>query len=83
MFEFLPTKDIRNFDVKKIIGKFAHINCREISEDKKRQWIIVEMKEFDIHASTWVDILGKKDEKLKRKVIDAYFAAYDSIFGNH
>lgn len=69
MFEFLPTKEIRDFNTKDFIGKFAEIKLCEISKDEKQQWAIVTGE----HGGYgWIPVQGKKDTTIKRKIQDAY-----------
>ena len=75
MFKFLPTKEIRNFSAKDFIGKFFEIDLREISEDKKLQWVIVR---GDVGGCGWVPFQGKKDAKIKRQVQDAYIMEHQN-----
>lgn len=66
MFEFLPTKEIRDFNTKDFVGKFLEIKLCEISKDEKQQWIVVTGK---FGGYGWVPVQGKKDTRDKMQSI--------------
>lgn len=71
-YQFNPSKEIRNFDCKSLIGKIVSIQLRHLSEDKKKQYVYVNIKSPKDCVSGWVQTLGKKDTVTKRKIKCAY-----------
>ena len=71
-FKFEPSKEIREFDCTKLIGKIATIELCHLSDDKKDQYVQIRYPLFDISIGDWVPTLGKEKEIIKRKIKNAY-----------
>lgn len=71
-FNFKPSKEIRDFDCGDLIGKTVNIHLGHISEDKKRQYLYVDLKAPLNSIGDWVQATGKEKGILSKKIKCAY-----------
>jgi hypothetical protein len=73
--EFSPSAEIRAFDGRKLQGLEVTITCQHTNDKNSDQYVSLEkIPGYDfLHASGWAgQVLGEKDEKLKRKIVSCY-----------
>lgn len=87
-FQFKPSREIREFDCRKLIGKTTTITLGHLSDDKKQQYASVKVflaylkksrmfiNNFEIHD--WAPTLGKEKAIVKRKIKDAYLLEHQN-----